>query len=258
MATLTHRVHLLGRLAHLVALVALLFACSCASARTPAKADTPPRAADSKSSGTVGLTDRVITLDGGIASSMIKKAQEKVLELDQQSHAPIWVLINSGGGSVEAGLVLIDTMRAVDSPFHCVVESKAYSMAAIILTFCDVRMALEHATIMRHEASYGTAGEDPSNRSRLDFLTRYLDGLHVEIAQRLKMPVDKYRAKIRDAWWLLAPEAYKVGVVHRVVQRIERSKPAVERTEEKTTVTTQVTTHDVPAELLDHGISKRK
>lgn len=193
------------------------------------------------------LTDRIVEVQGGIGEQNMKSAQEKMLEYDEQSHDPIWILINSGGGSVEAGLILIDTMRGIESPMHCLVESKAYSMAAIILSFCDRRLALPHATIMLHEASYGTAGEDPSNRARLDFLARYLDRLHVEIAERLGMPVDKYRARIRDAWWLLADDAKKVGVVHDIASRIEFRRIPVAQTEIKTTQSLQVSTHEVPA-----------
>ena len=179
---------------------------------------------------------------------MIQRAQGELLRLTVKRIEPVWFRINSGGGSVDAGLILIDTMNAVESPIYCVVESKAYSMAAIILTFCDRRYALNHATIMLHEASYGTSGEDPSIRSRLDFLTRYLDLLHVEIAGKLKMPVKKYREKIRDAWWLMAGEAKAAGVVDEVVQKIHYVTPATEQRETKTTKKLNETRHDAPAE----------
>ncbi len=206
----------------------------------------------------IELTNRVVDLDGTISHGMIKKAQEKVLALDSQSKDPIWITINSGGGSVEAGLILIDTFKALKSPVHCLVESKAYSMAAITLVFCDKKYALPHATIMLHEASYGTMGEDPSNRSRLDFLTKYLDGLHVEIAQRLKMPHDKYRARIRDAWWLLADEAQKAGVVDGLVREIRYTELPTEQTEEKKTVTVQEKTTVVPNNPGHEKIPKRR
>ena len=195
----------------------------------------------------VTWTNRTIDLNGSIGRQMIQKAQTQLLQFDEKSHDPVWVRINSGGGSVDAGLILIDTMNAIESPVYCVVESKAYSMAAIILTFCERRYAMEHATIMLHEASYGTAGEDPSIRSRLDFLTRYLDLLHVEIAGKLGMPVDKYRARIRDAWWLMADEAKKAGVVDEIIERIDYVTPATEQTEKKTTVKVQKTQQDVPS-----------
>ncbi len=246
-----------------LALLALAPACAAAA---PAQAQTPRQSGPTAAKpgkgksvkGAVTFTNRVAVLNGGIGAPMIQKAQSRLLELDEQSHAPIWLRINSGGGSVEAGLVLIDTMEGIESPIHCVVESKAYSMAAIILTFCERRYALPHATIMMHEASYGTAGEDPSNRSRLDFLARYLDRLHVQIAKRLKMPVDGYRAKIRDAWWLLADEAMKAGVIDEVIVDIEYLEYPLERTEEKTTVTLQRTTQEIPEALRAKTVPKRR
>lgn len=245
----------------LVVLLALGPACACATvtvAHASPPAASPEAARPAAVGGSVTFTNRVATLEGGIGQAMIQKAQARILELDEQSKEPIWLRINSGGGSVEAGLVLIDTIGGIQSPIYCVVESKAYSMAAIILTFCDRRYALPHATIMLHEASYGTAGEDPSNRSRLDFLARYLDRLHIQIASRLEMPVDSYRARIRDAWWLLADEAAKAGVIDAVIGKIEYVEFALEQAEHKTTVTLQQTTHEIPPDLQRAKIPKRR
>ncbi len=224
-------------------------------AAAPASAKAKDPAAEK---GRIELTSRMFRVDGGISDGLMQKAQKAVLDFNEQSHEPIWLVINSGGGSVEAGLVLIDTMRSLESPIYCLVESKAYSMGAIILAFCDKRYALDHATIMLHEASYGTAGEDPTNRSRLDFLARYLDGLHVEIAARLKMAPDKYRARIRDAWWLLASEAEKAGVIDAVATSIGYSELTVEVTEDKTTTATQETSHEVRSLPATQTIPKRR
>ena len=205
----------------------------------------PPQIAEAKGKvpSEVTWSNRTIDLNGSINRQMIQKAQTQLLKFDEKSHEPVWFRINSGGGSVDAGLILIDTMHAIESPVYCVVESKAYSVAAIILTFCERRYALEHATIMLHEASYGTAGEDPSIRSRLDFITRYLDLVHVEIAKKLRMPVDKYRARIRDAWWLMADEAKKAGVIDAIIEKIRYVTPATEQREVKTTVKSNKTQH---------------
>lgn len=212
----------------------LVAATACGGAQ-PANAQ--PKANATRGGVAIQLTDRVVDYNGTVNMTMIKKARDKFLEFDRESHDPIWLRINSGGGSVEAGLILIDTFNAIESPVHCLVESKAYSMAAITLVFCDKKYALRHATIMLHEASYGTVGEDPSNRSRLDFLTRYLDRMHVEIAKAIKMPLDKYRAKIRDAWWMLADEALASKVIDGVVGEIDSAELTKVRTEQKETVT---------------------
>lgn len=211
------------------------------AAAAMACASNPSRAADPKAKKPAGpevvMTNRVIEMSGGVGFDNMKAAQKRLLELDGEGSEPIWIRINSPGGSVDAGLILIDTMKAVDSPVYCVVESSAYSMAAILLTFCDKKYGLPHATFMLHEASYGTAGEDPQNRSKLDFLTKYLDRLHEQIAANLKMDIKKYRARIRDAWWMLSDEAKQIGLIDEVITNIEFEEVVVEKTEEKRTVT---------------------
>lgn len=184
----------------------------------------------------VRVSDRVVEFAGPVTFDLMKRAQKQVLDYAAQGDEPIWVRINSPGGSVDAGLILVDTIKAIKAPIHCIVESAAYSMAAIFLTYCDKRYALPHATIMFHEASYGIMGEDPSIRSRHDFLTRYLDRMHVEIAANLKMDLKKYRDRIRDAWWLMADEAKMANVVEAVVTEMAYEETPLVKTEEKRTV----------------------
>ncbi|MFO0748895.1 MAG: ATP-dependent Clp protease proteolytic subunit [Myxococcota bacterium] len=233
-----------ARSAFALSLAAALLAC----------ATGPVTAAEPKgktvSGNEVVITNRVVEIAGGIAFENMKAAQKQLLDFDAQGHDPIWIRINSPGGSVDAGLILIDTMKSIESPINCVVESSAYSMAAILLTFCDKRYGLPHATYMLHEASYGTAGEDPQNRSKLDFLTKYLDRLHEEIAKNIKMDLKKYRARIRDAWWMLSDEAKSIGLIDEIITNVSYEEVVVERTEEKKTVSytddTEQTKPDAP------------
>jgi ATP-dependent Clp protease protease subunit len=187
--------------------------------------------------GALELTNRSVDLIGKVDTKEVREAVKQILELDDISSDPIFLRIDSPGGSVEAGFVLVDTILAVDSPVYAVIESKAYSMAAIIAIFCDRRYMLPHATMMFHEASYGTLGEDPSIRSKVEFNIRYLDRMHREIAQRIGMELHDYRQKIRDGWWMMADEALRAGVVDEVVDKLTYSKLFVEKTEIKTTVT---------------------
>ncbi len=233
----------IARAALLLLLTASLTACATDSAHARGKG----KRAKKKATNSITLTERVVDLNGPIMDSMILKAQSKLYKFDESSHEPVWIRINSGGGSVQAGLILLDTMKALKSPTKCLVESKAYSMAAILLVFCDERYALDHATIMLHEASFGLQGEDPTNRSRMDFITKYLDSIHVEIAEILKMKLDVYRAKLRDAWWLLADEALKANIIDSIVHHIEYESGITKVTETKTTRTFSETRQEAPS-----------
>ncbi len=184
------------------------------------------------------LTNRSVDLVGKVDTKEIRPVVQKLLELNAISTDPIFLRIDSFGGSVEAGYVLVDAIAALESPVYAVVEAKAYSMAAIIAVFCDRRYILPHATMMFHEASYGTMGEDPSIRSKMEFNSRYLDRMHREIARRIGMDEARYRERIRDGWWLMAEEAVAAGIMDEIVKELTYSEFFVESTEVKKTVTT--------------------
>lgn len=184
------------------------------------------------------LTNRSVDLIGKVDTDVVRRVVNRLLQLNASSHDPIYLRIDSFGGSVEAGYVLVDAIEAIESPVYAVIESKAYSMAAIIAVFCDRTFILPHATMMFHEASYGTLGEDPSNRAKMEFNVRYLDRMHREIAKRIAMDAGDYRAKIRDGWWLMADEAHAAGVVDEVVTELTYAEFLIEKTEIKKTVTT--------------------
>ena len=184
---------------------------------------------------TIELNDRIATISGGVNAASIGKVVKKVLEYESQSYDPIWLLIDSFGGSVDAGFILIDLMKSIKSPVYVIVTSKAYSMGAIITVYAEKRYIYRHGTMMLHEASYGALGEDPSIRSRIGFNTKYLDRLHEEIAKIIKMDVKEYRARIRDAWWVMAEDAVKYGWVDGIVTDVVYKKAAVETIEIKRT-----------------------
>ena len=184
---------------------------------------------------TIELNDRVVSISGGVSAASIAKVVKKVLEYESLSHDPIWLLMDSFGGSVDAGFILIDLMKSIKSPVYVVVTSKAYSMGAIITVFAEKRYIYRHATMMLHEASYGALGEDPSIRSRIGFNTKYLDRIHDELAKIIKMDVKDYRARIRDAWWVMAEDAVKYNWVDGIVTDVVYTKAPVETIEVKRT-----------------------
>ncbi len=182
------------------------------------------------------LTNRMVSLNGMIKPDVVHKVADAMLQLDSRSHAPIFLRINSGGGSVEAGYVLVDTMTALQSPIVCVVESKALSMAAMLTAYCDRVYMFPHATMMFHEVRYGTMGEDPTVRSKVEFNTKVVDHLHGEVARRLGLKLAEYRKRIRDEWWMTAEDALKAGVIDGIVSKLSYLELPKEEVEVKRVV----------------------
>lgn len=86
------------------------------------------------------LNSRVLLLEGEVNDVTCNGLIKSMLVLEHQSAAePITLIINSPGGSVTAGLALIDTMQSLDCPVITVGEGVVASMAAVILACGDRR-----------------------------------------------------------------------------------------------------------------------
>lgn len=66
---------------------------------------------------------------------------------------PIWILINSKGGDVQAGWTIIDSMSLTKCPVFTVCYGEAASIAALIFANGEKghRFMLKHARIMIHQ-----------------------------------------------------------------------------------------------------------
>lgn len=106
----------------------------------------------------VASKDRSLKLIGAVRG--IALAQQ-IDSLAAKSDADIDILINSPGGSVYAGMTIVDSMRAAKErgiSFRCVSGVMAASMAYIILAECDERYALPNARLLFHPMSISTRG----------------------------------------------------------------------------------------------------
>jgi ATP-dependent Clp protease protease subunit len=95
---------------------------------------------------------RLVKVIGGVDGSIIPKATE-LLTLADKSSDPIYIMINSPGGSVRAGNVFIEAMniakyRGIE--LKCVSPVYAASMAFTILMNCTERYALKSTQLLFH------------------------------------------------------------------------------------------------------------
>lgn len=95
---------------------------------------------------------RTIKIIGGIGGGILGQAEE-LIKLADKSTAPIYLLINSPGGSVRTGNVFIAAMEMAQArgiTVKCVVPVYAASMAFSILLACSERYALEKSELLFH------------------------------------------------------------------------------------------------------------
>jgi ATP-dependent protease ClpP protease subunit len=163
----------------------------------------------------IKLDDKnTVTLRGEVTSQSTAKAAAEILEKDSSD---VYVIINSPGGSVLAGLQLIDLIKGNHKKVHCIAMFAA-SMAFDLFEECDDRLILENSLLMQHVPSYGVEGNEPNNWSFAQFMHKlHMDMLEKQSA-RLHLSKDAFYAKVRDDWWLFGDDATKEKAADRKVE----------------------------------------
>ena len=108
------------------------------------------------------LKDRIILLSGEVNDQMANTVIAQLLFLDaQDSKKDIYMYINSPGGSVTAGLAIMDTMNFVKADVQTIAMGMAASMASVLLSSGakGKRFALPNSTVLIHQPSGGAQGQ---------------------------------------------------------------------------------------------------
>ena len=100
------------------------------------------------------LKENIIFIGDVIDDEMANAVVGQLLYL-QEEVEPIKIYINSPGGSITAGLAILDTMNFIRPAIHTYCIGQAASMAAVILAAGKKgkRFSLPHSRIMIHQPS---------------------------------------------------------------------------------------------------------
>ena len=107
------------------------------------------------------LKDRIIMLTGQVEDNMANSIIAQLLFLDaQDSTKDIYLYVNTPGGSVSAGLAIVDTMNFIKADVQTIVMGMAASMGTVIASSGakGKRFMLPNAEYMIHQPMGGTGG----------------------------------------------------------------------------------------------------
>lgn len=156
---------------------------------------------------------RVITIFGEITGSVEDEngapgplIAQKIREMDD-GKTPIYLVINSPGGSVIGGAQIITAMQESKSKIYTVCIEMCASMAFMIHQYGEKRYMLDRSIIMSHQASTGVDGEMEKIYSILKLLSKYLVDLDAPIARRAGLTPEQYKSLVSNQLWLDAGEA---------------------------------------------------
>lgn len=168
-------------------------------------------------------TERVVGLIGEVSEFSANHVIDTLKTLDKSETSPIYFIIDSPGGSVIDGYRIINQMKITKSPVTCVVDMQAYSMAAILLTYCKTVLINPYGSVMYHAASFSVGGETDKVVSRVNWIVKQLKEFDEEVAKNLGMTLAEYEAKQQKEWWLTAKEALSAKVVDKVLDSLDYS-----------------------------------
>jgi len=156
-------------------------------------------------------------VNDGIANSLV--AHLLYLDSDDNSK-PIYLYINSPGGSVTAGLAIYDTIKYVKSDVVTICVGLADSMGALLLAAGTKgkRVALPHSRIMIHQPLGGTSQRQASDiEIEAKEILRIKDMLNMSMADMTGQSFEKIEKDTDRDYFLSAEEAKNYGLIDRVI-----------------------------------------
>ena len=166
------------------------------------------------------LKDRIVFVGGEIDDNMANAIVAQLLFLQAQDpEKEVSMYINSPGGSVTAGLAILDTMKMVKCPVATYCVGQASSMGAILLASGDKgrRYALPHARIMVHQpwgGAQGKASDIEITAREIPRLKEMLNGILAEASGR---SLDSVTNDTDRDHFMSADEAKAWGIVDKVL-----------------------------------------
>ncbi len=166
------------------------------------------------------LRDNIIFLDGPIDDHVANLIIAQMLFL--QSEDPkkdISFYINSPGGSVTAGLAIIDTMNHIKNDVSTVAVGIAASMGSHILASGKKgkRFALPNAEVMIHQPLGGAEGQASDIEISARHIIKTRAELNKILAKNTGQPISKIEKDMDRNFFMSAEEAKKYGIVDKVL-----------------------------------------
>lgn len=166
------------------------------------------------------LQDRIVWITGEVEDAGMNNAAASLLFLNNQSEVdPIYLYINSPGGSVHSGEVLINVMRHIKAPVYTICVGMAASMGAVILSCGEKghRYCMPYSDVMLHQVSSGTSGNIQDQRVSLQYSEKLNERLMSLLAENCGKTYKQILKDTNRDLWLSPEEAVKYGVVDHIL-----------------------------------------
>lgn len=170
------------------------------------------------------LKDRIIILGGPVTDETCNAIIAQMLFLsNEKPNVDIQLYINSPGGSISAGLGIIDTMRHLRCDVATTCIGLAASMGACLLAAGThgKRAVLPNSQVMLHQPLIGGVLQGPATDLGIEaqHMIRLRDRLYKLMAGYTGKPAEQIHRDFDRNKWLFSEEAVEYGCADRVLDR---------------------------------------
>merc|ERR1719453_1099391 len=166
--------------------------------------------------------ERIVFLGQQVDDEIANQMIGVMLYLDQEDNTkPVYLYINSPGGSVTAGFAMFDTMRHIKSEVSTINVGLAASMGSFLL--CGgakgKRLALPNSRTMIHQpAAGGIRGQASDIKIEAEQILAIRERIVTYYAQLSGQPREKVMLDLDRDNFLSAQECLEYGLIDRVIQ----------------------------------------
>jgi ATP-dependent Clp protease protease subunit len=165
------------------------------------------------------LKERIIFITGEIEDHMANLVVAQLLFLESEDpKKDIYIYVNSPGGSVTAGLSIIDTMHHIKPDVATVCVGIAASMGSLILSqgAKGKRFMLPNAEVMIHQPSGGAYGQASDIDITAKHILKTRDKLNKMLAKATGQKLVKIEQDVDRDFFMDAEEATAYGIVDKI------------------------------------------
>lgn len=170
------------------------------------------------------LRDRIVLLSGPVTDESASAIIAQLLFLSNDDpKADIQFYINSPGGSVSAGLGIIDTMKFLRCDVSTTCIGMAASMGACLLSAGTKgkRFVLPNSQVMLHQPLIGGVLQGPATDLGIEaqHMLRLRDRLYKLMSEYTGKTLEAIHRDFDRNKWLFAEEAIEYGCADKVLER---------------------------------------
>ncbi|MEE8716139.1 MAG: ATP-dependent Clp protease proteolytic subunit [Coriobacteriales bacterium] len=166
------------------------------------------------------LNDRIVFLGEEVTDTTANLVVAQLLHLESQdADKDISLYINSPGGSVTAGLAILDTMNYIKCDVSTICLGECASMAAVLLSngTKGKRFVLPNSMVLIHQPSGGAQGQQTEIEIVADFMKKTRDRLNGILAANTGQSLETIQRDTERDNYMTAQEAVEYGLADRVI-----------------------------------------